>query len=507
MPGREQENPQVWRSRKGNVGGVEGQNAYQPPDHPRTEQQPRDTARRGEHRIFHQELPDQQPPAGAQRGPDGDFSLPRRSARQQQVRHIDARDQQHHADQRLQNEQRPFETAAQPGLPARGLIQREVLAEKSRPHLGKFLKVRALHFLLLNLPVEHAHRGLRLAYRDARLQASEKVEPRVALVVQRIPRGRDGGLHHHRHPHLGRTAHDRAFKIPRADPDNRERRTIDANRRAHHGGDCPQNGSARNRTAAPPPDDRCAPVVVRPEHPAQVRRNAENLKIVPGHHSHADHLGAIVVRQTDALHPLARQAGKHGVPVAEGSVNGIGEGVFVIAAVRAEAPALHPQLHQFLRIVHRQRSQQHLVHQRENRRIRADPERQRENRRQGESRLQAELAAAVLQVLPGGVDRMHAVHFVDLLTDMSGIAEFAQRGLACRSRETSRTPRSDRSREPGTTPPRSPDLRRAASAGEILASSPHHSVAGPSTRVTACTSDSQRLRSCTRRRFPSGVMR
>ena len=35
----------------------------------------------------------------------------------------------------------------------------------------------------------------------------------------------------------------------------------------------------------------------------------------------------------------------------------------------------------------------------------------------------------------------------------------------------------------------------------------HHSVAGPSTRATACTSDSHRLRSCSRCFRPFGVIR
>ena len=50
---------------------------------------------------------------GAQRQPHGDLLLPRRSPRQQQVRHIGARSQQYQPDQRQQNAERLAEVFPQ----------------------------------------------------------------------------------------------------------------------------------------------------------------------------------------------------------------------------------------------------------------------------------------------------------------------------------------------------------------------------------------------------------
>ncbi len=63
-------------------------------------------------------------------------------------------------------------------------------------------------------------------HRHARLEAGEKVEPGVALVIQRVPGGRDGGLHHDWDPGGGRDAGIGAFEIGAGNANHRERGSI-----------------------------------------------------------------------------------------------------------------------------------------------------------------------------------------------------------------------------------------------------------------------------------------
>ncbi len=59
------------------------------------EQQADRAARDRQHQHLGEVLPDDAPAAGAQRDPDRHFALPERRARDEQVRHVDARDEQH----------------------------------------------------------------------------------------------------------------------------------------------------------------------------------------------------------------------------------------------------------------------------------------------------------------------------------------------------------------------------------------------------------------------------
>ena len=59
---------------------------------------PASAAERGQHQRFGQQLADQARPAGAERRPHGKLGAPLRVARQQQVDHVDARNQQQQPD-------------------------------------------------------------------------------------------------------------------------------------------------------------------------------------------------------------------------------------------------------------------------------------------------------------------------------------------------------------------------------------------------------------------------
>ena len=55
--------------------------------------------------------------------------------------------------------------------------------------------------------------------------------------------------------------------------------------------------------------------------------------------------------------------------------------MFIVAGIRAEAPAFEPELDELARILYRQHPQQDLVDQGKDGSVGADPERERENGR------------------------------------------------------------------------------------------------------------------------------
>ena len=60
----------------------------------------------GQHQALGEELPEQPPAAGAERGADGHLPVARRRAREEQVGHIGAGDEEHEGDGAEQDEQR-----------------------------------------------------------------------------------------------------------------------------------------------------------------------------------------------------------------------------------------------------------------------------------------------------------------------------------------------------------------------------------------------------------------
>ncbi len=73
---------------------------------PHRQQQSAQPASAGEHQAFDHQLPDDARATGADRQPDGHFLLPADRAREQQVGHIGARDQQHQRHGAEQHQQR-----------------------------------------------------------------------------------------------------------------------------------------------------------------------------------------------------------------------------------------------------------------------------------------------------------------------------------------------------------------------------------------------------------------
>ena len=144
---------------------------------------PSDRADTRQQQAFGEQLANQAATSAADRHADRDLALPRRAARKQQVRHVGASDQQHHAHDRHQNDQRlavfPAEIgdSVGRGLRIEGLLQ--VLVPVLRPQLAAIFSFQSplLESRLINLRRERFQAGRSLACQDAALQASDDLQP------------------------------------------------------------------------------------------------------------------------------------------------------------------------------------------------------------------------------------------------------------------------------------------------------------------------------------------
>ncbi len=119
---------------------------------------------------------------------------------------------------------------------------------------------------------------------------------------------------------------------------------------------------------------------------------------------------ALAGDQAQPLRVLAGEAGEHGVAVAEGDIQGIRERVKTVAVLRPDAPAFHAELDQLARVLHRQQPEQHLVDQREDRRVGGNAERQRQHGRGGKPRVEPQHADAVPDVLSERLEQWSICH-------------------------------------------------------------------------------------------------
>ena len=147
------------------------------------------------------------------------------------------------------------------------------------------------------------------------------------------------------------------------------------------------------------------------------RLHSERGEVVARHHFHRDQLGLIVVeRERDALgHLLAEDLGKRLGSLLIVLVDRIGIRAFAVAAPHVGASL--GEHHQGVRILDGQQPQDQLIHQREDRGIRADAQREREHRDQGEqgtppqgpqSKLEVDEDSAH-EVIPARVARVTAI--------------------------------------------------------------------------------------------------
>ena len=130
-------------------------------------------------------------------------------------------------------------------------------------------------------------------------------------------------------------------------------------------------------------EDWNAKVVVRRQQAAERGLHPEHREVGAGD-EHAVTVERLpVVREVGAEQPMRRDR-RHGLPALEVAEHRVAEDGFavprVVARVRARLGSGRQQAHQPLGLRHGQRSKQQLVEQREDRRVRADAERQRDDR-------------------------------------------------------------------------------------------------------------------------------
>ncbi len=374
----------------------ERQRLHQERTRPPRERETEHTTGRREQQALDETLTDDCAAARTERNPDRDFLLPRGAAREQQVRDVGARDQQHHADHAHQHQNGRGEFSAQIRSPFRTLAQKqmfrhEALAERFRRG------GRLFDLLFVDLPVDHVHRRFSLLARDARLDARHDGQPPAAAVLQIVPGRRHLRFHHHRHHHVRVLADDDAVEAWRRDADDGHRRavegdgTIDDRRIAGEAAHPVVVTQDRHRISAR------RLVVVWRQRAADVRADGEDVEVVPGHELTADALRLSVGHQRERRGKACDDAAEHRRLIAEVAVHRVREGAVVERASLKCAGSVED--HELLRISYGQQAEQQLIGERENRRVRADAERDRQDHDERERRRLQERASRVANVL------------------------------------------------------------------------------------------------------------
>ena len=132
--------------------------------------------------------------------------------------------------------------------------------------------------------------------------------------------------------------------------------------------------------------------------------------------------------QIESLRCPGKHCGESLLPVAD--LLPLREGEIGIARVKIARPAMglvNLHLHQFLRALHGQGAQPHRVDQLEERRIRPNAQRQRENGCRREPGVQPQQPRRMPQVLPQRFYEPQTVHVENLLPHQSHVSEFPLR--------------------------------------------------------------------------------
>ena len=325
-----------------------------------------------------QELADETTAPAAERRTDAQLVLPGRAARDEQVRDVDAGDQEETADRAEQDEQRESHGGDQ------------LRGERRRADAD--VRVR-LRILALEPRADGLHLGPGRCQRHARPQPSHAEEARMVAAIEQVRVVRDPQADRHEDVVV-------AAEIPKArrqHADDRVARSIEGDRTAQ-GGRVAAEAILPERVADDRFGWRVRAVFGFAEQAAHARAHADDVEETAG-----DTPAAEPFRVVDAgeRHRLgARQ--REGV-----------ERVLTRAPVdeirprhrhlRAVGPDL-VQVDEAIRLWIRQRPQQDAVDEREDGRGRADAERQRDEDDGGERRRPGERAHGVANVLPERVE-------------------------------------------------------------------------------------------------------
>ncbi len=216
-----------------------GQEAQQAAHHGHRKQQPDCAARHRQHQAFDQQLPHQLPARRAHRQPHRHLLLPRHRPRNQQVRHVEARDQQHQPDHAHQHRSAPSRnSAAAREYPLAAASIRTFRARKrSRLYCEMSFSSFCASSSSQNLDEQRLQRSLRGLHGVTRLHAREHLDPLAAPVADIVPPRRHQRLHLDGHADLRRAAGSSPGSPPRKPPRS-------------------SSGSCSPASSAPPRSDR-----------------------------------------------------------------------------------------------------------------------------------------------------------------------------------------------------------------------------------------------------------
>ena len=366
------------------IGRVQGPERLQC-HHREGEAQP--PAGQGQEQALGEHLAEQRPAARAERGAEGELRAPRRAAREQQVGHVGAGDQQDQADGAEQQDQR------------RASVLDDVVLQRDDPN--PHLRGGVLGELLAELRRDSIHLRLGLGQRHVAPDPAEHGEegevPRRGLLVVELDRREELRVGHEE-PLGGQVQPEARWQ----DPDHLVGDAVYLDRASH------QAGVA---AVAAEPEPVAEHHHVRPaghlfigcEGAPQHRLHAEQREEVGGDRGEVHPLRLAIAGevppQVRHARPARRREGLEGLAaelvVAEIPGRDRGEGL-------RPDPEVVPDHDQTPGVRVRQRPEQHAIHHREDRRGCADAERQGGDRDRGPPRARAQRAPGVPEVARDG---------------------------------------------------------------------------------------------------------
>ena len=323
------------------------QHAAGPPRH----DQPKDRATAGEQQALDEALAHDRSAARPERQTNGHLLLACGAAREQQVRNVGAGDEQHEPDHPHQHENRRRELISQIGSSLLTGPEEQALGKKALLE-GRREPLTELHFLFIDLAIDHVHRGFGLRHVNARFQPRQQREPPTAPILEVVPRWRHLCFHHDRHHDVRRFADDDSRESGLYNADDRHRVAVQI--------DCPVEdarvaGEATHPIVVAQYDDGMCPghaVVAGREGPANDGANAQHVEIVAADEFAADAFGLAVGHQRQRSGKPRHDSAENGVAVAEIAVHRVREGV-AVELPAGERPRVLEK-HEPIRVLHGQ---------------------------------------------------------------------------------------------------------------------------------------------------------
>ena len=273
-----------------------------------------------------------------------------------------------------------------PALSPRTAHDRQRLGDEPRPGLVAHVRLERRLHLGQDAPVQGPDRSAGLLDGDVRLQAGEQVEPVVPAVLEaaRTEAAAQPRMHRERHEHRGRHVERRPAEAGRGHPDG-QRLAVDQQHVSDHVARPAQlglpEGVAQHGDGVPA--DRI--VDFRTEQAPQRGHEAQRREVRAGDlHALDDVDGAPLVGDAGAEAAVRHEVREHGLLPLQVTEHRVAEHLVAAALARATVRAglrsRGLEIHEALGLDDRQRAQQELAVQREDRGVRPDAEGQRQDR-------------------------------------------------------------------------------------------------------------------------------